>query len=231
LRLLGYHRLVLKRKKTVKLKKGILIVLEGIDGTGKTTQAELLADALREEAYTVSRFHEPSQSPWGREIRKKAVSENALTPEEELELFQKDRRDNVKRNIRPALERREVVVLDRYYFSTIAYQGSKGIDPERILRANLEFVVLPDLVFILDLDPKAGLKRTEDRKTRDLLFEREDYLNLVRGLFQRFEGDNIVHLDAGISIDRIHHQIREKALGYLKNWVISGVSIPPSSGP
>ena len=215
----------------MKLKKGILIVLEGIDGTGKTTQAELLVDALRAEAYTVARFHEPSQSPWGREIRKKAVSENALTPEKELELFQKDRRDNLKRNIRPALERREVVVLDRYYFSTIAYQGSKGIDPERILRANLQFVVLPDLVFILDLDPKAGLKRTEDRKTRDLLFEREDYLNLVRGIFRRFVGENIIHLDGGMSIDRLHHRIMEKALEYLKTWAVSEVSIPPSSGP
>jgi len=215
----------------MKLKKGALIVFEGIDGTGKTTQAELLAEALRADGYAVARFHEPSQSRWGREIKSKAIHENALMPEEELDLFQKDRRDNLKRNIRPALARKEVVVLDRYYFSTIAYQGAKGIDPERIQRINLEFVVLPDMVFILDIDPKAGLKRTEDRKTRDLLFEREDYLEAVRSLFRRFTGPNIVHMDAGLSVDRLHRCIRETVLGHLKKWTVSLGSVPSSSGP
>ena len=215
----------------MKLKKGVLIVFEGIDGTGKTTQADLLAEALREDGYTVARFQEPSQSRWGREIRSKAVHENALTPEEELDLFQKDRRDNLKRNIRPALVRKEVVVLDRYYFSTIAYQGAKGIDPERIRRINLEFVVLPDMVFILDIDPKAGLKRTEDRKTRDLLFEREDYLEEVRSLFRRFTGPNIVHMDAGLPVDRLHHRICETVLDHLIKWAVSMDSVPSSSGP
>ena len=88
----------------------------------------------------------------------------SLTPEEELALFLKDRRENVARNIRPALRAGRIVVLDRYYFSTIAYQGAKGLDPERIRRLNERFAPKPDLVFILDLGAGDGLARIAGRE-------------------------------------------------------------------
>jgi dTMP kinase len=129
--------------------KGFLIVFEGIDGTGKSTQAEILMMKLRKMGYDVVYFREPSQSKWGREIKRKALHPDSLSPEEELDLFLKDRKENVEKNLKPALGRKKIVILDRYYFSTIAYQGAKGIDQERIRRMNEDFVVDPDLVMIL----------------------------------------------------------------------------------
>ncbi|MDH4197702.1 MAG: dTMP kinase [Candidatus Aminicenantes bacterium] len=180
----------------MKLKKGLLIVLEGIDGSGKTTQARSLLRRLRSAGLRAVRFREPSRGKWGREIKRQARRAGSITPQEELELFLQDRRENVERNLRPALARKAVVVLDRYYYSTIAYQGAKGLDPERIRRLNERFAVRPDLVVILDVGPETGLARISGRRTRDELFEREDYLACVRAIFRSFRGPRFVHLDA-----------------------------------
>src|SRR5512136_620436 len=112
-------------------RRGLLVVLEGIDGSGKTTQARSLLRRLRNRGYKASFFREPTRGRWGREIKRLAARADSLTPAEELELFVKDRRENVKKNLKPALAGGKVVVLDRYYFSTIAYQGAKGIKTQR----------------------------------------------------------------------------------------------------
>ncbi len=180
---------------TEKLKKGVLVVLEGIDGSGKTTQARALLGRLRRRGYRAVFFREPSRGPLGREIKRLAARDGSLTPEEELDLFVRDRRENVEKNLRPALAAGKIVVLDRYYFSTIAYQGAKGIDTGRIRRMNEAFAVQPDLVVILDVDPRQGLDRIAGRRRRDELFEREDYLVRVAGIFRAFRGPKVLHLD------------------------------------
>ncbi|MGB8957808.1 MAG: dTMP kinase [Candidatus Aminicenantales bacterium] len=174
---------------------GLLVVLEGIDGSGKTTQAKALLRRLRRHGRLAVFFREPTRGRWGREIKRLAARADSLTPAEELELFVKDRRENVEKNLQPALAAGKIVVLDRYYFSTIAYQGAKGIDTRRIRRMNEAFAVRPDLVIILDVDASAGLARIADRKSRDELFEREDYLVRVARIFARFKGPRFVHLD------------------------------------
>lgn len=178
-----------------KLKKGLLVVLEGIDGSGKTTQARSLLRRLRYRGYMAAFFREPTRGRWGREIKRLAARADSLTPDEELELFVKDRRENVAKNLVPALGAGKVVVLDRYYFSTIAYQGAKGIDMGKIRRMNEAFAVRPDLVVVLDVDARAGLARIRGRKTRDELFEREDYLVRVARIFRGLKGPEFVHLD------------------------------------
>jgi len=193
-----------------KMKRGILIVLDGIDGAGKTTQAKRLLEKLRKEGFDAVYFREPSDSKWGREIKRKAAHPDSLSPEDELDLFQKDRRENVERNLKPALKKKKIVVLDRYYFSTIAYQGARGIDPMRIQKMNEEFVVKPDLVFILDIAPGNGLKRIEkNRKKKDLLFEQEDYLSRVREIFRGFKGENVFHINALHSEEDIYNEIEK----------------------
>ena len=177
------------------LRQGLLIVLEGIDGSGKTTQARSLVRRLRSRGFEAAFFREPTRGRWGREIKRKASRDGSVTAEEELGLFVRDRRENVEKNLKPALKKGKIVILDRYYFSTIAYQGAKGIDPGRIRRLNEAFAVRPDLVIILDVDAGAGLARIAGRKTRDELFEREDYLIRVREIFCGFRGAKIMHLD------------------------------------
>lgn len=194
------------------MQKGILIVFEGIDGSGKSTQAEILLERLQEEDFDAVYFREPSKGKWGRKIKKKALHPDSLSPEEELALFQKDRRENVEKNLKPALKKKRIVILDRYYYSTIAYQGAKGIDEKLIRRMNEEFVVEPDLVFIFDIDPKKGLERIENRKKKDRLFEREDYLVKVREIFRSFKGEKFVHIDALKSKEEIRKEIEEIVL-------------------
>jgi dTMP kinase len=194
---------------------GILIVIEGIDGAGKSTQARGLVRKLRARGFAASYFREPSRGRWGREIKRRAKVAGSLTPDQELDLFLQDRRDNVELNLAPALRRGEVVVLDRYYFSMIAYQGAKGLDPARIRRMNEKFAPRPDLVFILDIGPDAGLARISGRRTRDVLFERAGYLRKVRKIFRSFRGRAFVPVDARRDRRAIAAEILERSLRVL----------------
>jgi dTMP kinase len=199
-------------------RRGLFIVLEGIDGTGKSTQAALLAERLRARGVETSVFREPTGGVWGRKIRAKARKAGSLTPAQELDLFIRDRRENVALNIAPALARGEAVVLDRYYFSTIAYQGARGLDPKRIRRLNEAFAPKPDLVFILDLDPARGLARIRGRGARDELFEREDYLRRVRALFRSFRGRCFVRVDASRSVAFVRAAIWSRVRERIPVW-------------
>lgn len=196
--------------------KGLLIVIEGIDGSGKTTQARTLVRRLRARGVAAVSFREPTGGKWGREIRRKALRRDSLTPDEELELFIQDRREDVAKNLGPALAAGKVVILDRYYFSTIAYQGAKGIDPGRIRRTNESFAPKPDLVIILDIEPGKGLSRIGDRKRKEELFEREDYLAKVRDLFNGFRGRKFVHIDGSGDRKTTSDRILEKVLQVLE---------------
>jgi dTMP kinase len=190
--------------------KGLLVVFEGIDGSGKSTQAAGLARRLKRLGYGVVSLREPSRGPWGRLIKRLARDPDSLTAGEELALFIRDRRDNVARNIMPALRRGRAVILDRYYYSTMAYQGARGISPERIRRLNERFAPRPDLVFILDIEPAAGLARISGRRTRDELFEQEHYLVRVARIFRGFRGRHIVHLDGGREKRELSREVAER---------------------
>jgi len=197
------------------LKKGLLIVFEGIDGSGKTTQAKTLLKRLLARGIAAVFFREPTDGKWGREIRRKSLRKDSLTPAEELELFVKDRREDVAKNLGPALAAGKIVVLDRYYFSTVAYQGAKGINPGRIRRMNEAFAPQPDLVLILDIEAGEGLSRIGDRKRKEELFEREDYLVRVRELFNGFRGRKIIHIDGRKDRKTISDEVLEKVLQVL----------------
>jgi dTMP kinase len=204
----------------MRLKKGLLVVFEGIDGSGKSTQARRLLRKLRSLGYEAVLIREPTRGKWGRRIRRMAKMAGSLKPEEELDLFVRDRRENVQANITPALAAGKVVILDRYYYSTIAYQGAKGIDPELIRRQNEAFAIKPDLVFILDIAAGQGLDRIRGRKSRDLLFERRRYLAKVRRIFRAFRGRRFVRLDGGRPRDELAGEVAARVLGLLIRRVL-----------
>lgn len=162
---------------------GILIAFDGIDGGGKTTQVELLRKALEAAGETVVASKEPTNGPWGRRLRESAQS-GRLSLADELHAFVEDRKQHVADVIAPALARGEVVILDRYYFSTIAYQGSRGADTAAIELENTQIAPKPDATFFLDLPAEAAMERIAvTRGDVPNHFERVDSLRAIREIF------------------------------------------------
>ena len=149
--------------KKLKLNKGILVAIEGIDGAGKTTQAFKLRDYYRQLGIKTTYLKEPTNSEYGQQIRNLAIyGRNSISPEDELELFIKDRIYDCQYFIKPALQKKELVIIDRYYFSSIAYQGALGLDIEYILKRNEKIAVKPDIVIIIDVAVIIGLSRIKN---------------------------------------------------------------------
>lgn len=195
-----------------RLRRGRLIVFEGLDGAGKTTQVRLAYDRLRHEGYDAVSLKEPTDGPWGTKIRQLAQQgRTGVDPSTELEWFIEDRRDNVQRHILPALANRTVVLLDRYYFSTMAYQGALGRDPASIQQRNEAFAPVPDLVILLDLAPRQALQRVEQRRTPDH-FETLEYLERVARIFATMTFPYLRRLPAtlppAVLHDRIWQEVR-----------------------
>lgn len=184
---------------------GFLVVLEGIDGSGKTTQCEQLVERLRNEGWDVERLREPTDGPYGRRIRELARSgRDGVTAMDELALFVRDREENVRDHIRPALERGAIVVMDRYYYSTIAYQGARGLDPVRIRRENEAFAPPADLFLYLTIPVEIACQRIESGRAGGLdLFEKSDYLEKVKALFDSMTDSQIVRIDAAQAPDAV----------------------------
>jgi dTMP kinase len=181
---------------------GWLIVIEGIDGAGKSTLVRQFADYCQAHGLGCVTSGEPTRGPWGQKLRR-SMTEGRLTLEEELDLFLKDRAEHVDTLIRPALQRGDVVVLDRYYFSTAAYQGARGVDPEWILARNEQFAPEPDLVLLLDFDPAAGLDRIRARGDAPNSFEELEQLREVRRIFLSLRRPCIHLINAARTTDAV----------------------------
>jgi dTMP kinase len=168
---------------------GLLIAVEGIDGAGKTSVATVIAQWCGERGIACVMSKEPTGLTWGNELRKSA-REGRLTLERELELFELDRRDHVKRSIQPALDEGNIVILDRYYWSTAAYQGGRGADYQEIMRSNEAFAPIPDLVLVLNVDVDAGLQRIRMRGDKPNLFESKSALTKAKQIFVQLSEQN-----------------------------------------
>ena len=136
---------------------GLLIAIEGIDGAGKTTLARSLATLLEQAGARVVLSKEPTNGPWGTQLRQSAAT-GRLSAQDEVDLLLRDRREHVEALIAPALARGEIVILDRYFPSMVAYQGAAGLPLDTLLAAN-DFAPRPDLLLLLDLPPPTGLAR------------------------------------------------------------------------
>ena len=186
---------------------GCLIVFEGIDGSGKTTQIALLYDRLRQDGYEVVKLKEPTDGPWGQKIRGLfSHGREGVSRETELSWFLNDRRDNVTHNILPALAQQQIVLLDRYYFSTMAYQGALGLDTQAIQAQNEAFAPPPDLLLLLQMPLEHAVRLVRQRSTPNA-FEQLDYLKQVAAVFDRMQFPYLRRIDASQSIEQVHRQI------------------------
>ena len=193
---------------------GKLIALEGIDGCGKSLQAQRLRQALEARGHSVVQLREPGDSEHGRELRRIFVEGRDVSPEEEVRLFLEDRRIDVRDNIQPALREGKVVVMDRYYLSSVVYQGALGLDPTWIREQNEEFAPVPDLTVVLDLDPSTARTRIRDARGETNTFENHDYLERVRALYLGFcDEPDIVRVDATGTVEEVHAAILAEVEG------------------
>jgi dTMP kinase len=158
---------------------GLLVVLEGLDGAGKTTVALEIVNMLISMGYRALYTYEPFDSPFAQALSK-VKSELSLSPLLDALAMTCDRAYHVETIVIPHLERGYIVVMDRYFYSTIAYQGAMGVDIEWLRILNSVFVK-PDLAIYLDIEPEEGLKRSSARKWA--FYEKPEILRKAREIY------------------------------------------------
>ena len=196
---------------------GLFITLEGGDGSGKTTQAELLGAWLAESGRTVVRTREPGGTEVGVEVREIVLHHRGdISPRAEALLYAADRAHHVATVVRPALERGEGVIQDRYIDSSVAYQGvGRVLDPEAV-RGLSEWAtegLAPDLTILLDLDADAARGRLDEARTRydRLESEASEFHDRVRAAYLALaeaEPGRFLVVDAARPVDEIAGDIR-----------------------
>ncbi|MBC7797907.1 MAG: dTMP kinase [Pyrinomonadaceae bacterium] len=200
---------------------GKFITFEGLDGSGKTTQLQLLADKLRSRSFDVTTTCEPGGTILGKQIRQVLLDKSSsVSPLTELLLFAADRAQHVQTLIRPNLERGNIVISDRYADATIAYQGAgRGFDAD-LIRQIINIAtdgLKPDLTIFFDVSVEESLNRTtkrvaegvEKNRLDEEKFEfyqrvRDSYLQIARNESNRFR-----IVDAGGSIIQVHEKVLE----------------------
>lgn len=181
------------------------IVFEGIDGCGKSTQAAMLAEKLRESGIPVLLTAEPSSGPVGRAIRSLGVRPDLR---EEVRLFTEDRRHHVSNVIEPALEKGCTVICDRYVYSSVAYQGARGADIRQIMSANSSFALKPHVVILVEIDIDVAISRiASGRSGRFSPFEVRESLEAVDRIYRGLSDPVIRRLDGSNSPQQIHQDI------------------------
>ncbi len=189
----------------------MIIAIEGIDGAGKTTLAKKLKEWLENLGKEVIIIKEPGESEWGKKVKRGAKS-----VDEELYLFIKDREINVKEKIIPSLKKGKIVIMDRYYYSNMAYQGAKGIDIDVIRNMNETIAPKPDIVILLDCDPEICIDRVKKRG-KTSRFEEVNYLRKVRDKFLEIakKDKKVKIVNAEKSIDEVFKEAKKIVKDFL----------------
>ena len=195
---------------------GVFVCFEGGEGSGKSTQARLLSEALRAEHYAVRLTHEPGDTPVGQELRRIVLSPEtgALSPRTEALLYIADKAEHIDTVVQPALDRGEVVITDRYVDTTLAYQGAGRelrLEEVEAVARWATHGLRPHLTVVLDVDPRDGLGRFEGRdriEAESLDFHeraRQSFLDLAAQ-----DPDHYLVLDARRPVEELAAAIDER---------------------
>ncbi len=195
--------------------KNLFIVFDGLDGSGKGEMVKRLNDYLVKKGFKVLVTKEPTDGKYGKEIKKilREEKDPRIGAEKCLGLFVKDREEHLAKEIGPFLEQENTVVIcDRYYYSTIAFQHTQGVEMEKIVFENMSFRT-PDIVFVLDLPAETALERVDRRGGGKEKFEELEFMKELRKNFLKLKDvldDNIKVIDASKSKDKVFEQIKKE---------------------
>jgi dTMP kinase len=196
----------------------VFVTFEGLDGSGTTTQSELLRQYLEEAGRDVVLTREPGGTELGERVRELVLGDTRISPWAEAALFAAARAELVAEVIQPALERGADVVCDRYLDSSLAYQGiARGLGVERVLALNLDAIrgTLPDVTFLLAVDPEEARRRSGppgDRIER----EGDEFLRQVDQAYRELAGifaGRITVIDSSRTADEVAKEVRDKLPG------------------
>tara|TARA_B100000315_G_C14581395_1_gene590672 strand:- start:125 stop:742 length:618 start_codon:yes stop_codon:yes gene_type:complete len=198
--------------------KGIFIVLDGLDGSGKSEMARLLYEHFsKNDKYDVLVTREPTDGKYGKEIRERLAKEDdpKINGKEMLELFIQDREDHLKNKVIPFLNKTNdkdvnIVICDRYYYSTMAFQSVQGLDTKMLIELNKEFLK-PEVAFILDVKPETALERISGRKKEK--FEQLEFMNKLRARFLELPellDDNLKIIDASKTAEEVFEDVKRE---------------------
>ena len=194
-----------------KPKGGGFIVVEGLDGSGKNVQINLLVDYLRENGKEVIVTKEPTMdSEAGRKIKRALKQEIKLEPLELQALYVQDRKEHLENKVIPALKEGKSVVSSRYAFSTFAYGASDGLDVDLLIKMNEQFL-LPDLTIIVDVSPANCMERINSRGEAKELFEQIEKLEKVNEFYKKIPEmfENIIIVNGEKTIPEVFEEIKK----------------------
>lgn len=205
---------------------GLFITLEGLEGSGKTTQQEYIVNELKARGFDVLLTREPGATRLGKKIRQLLLDPDwsEMTPRAEILLFAADRAQHVEEIVKPALKAGKIVISDRYYDSNLAYQGyGRGLNIELVKKINLWAVdyLKPDLTFFLDLPVEVGLARARAQSVDKLgdRLEREElnfYQRIRAGYLELAkDSDRFRIIDANRTIEEVKTDILDEIEGMI----------------
>lgn len=198
-------------------KRGAFICVEGLDASGTTTHAHILVENLRRRGFEAVYTTEPSRGEIGRFIRNRVLQRGKRVPSVvEALLFAVDRVDHVERMIKPAMGRGEIVVSDRYVYSSLAYQGAAGLDLDWIEEINRE-APIPDLAVYIDVPPEVVVERMERIRRRKSVMEDLETQRRVRDIYLRLvEEGRLVLVDGNRPREEVSRDILSIVVDFIK---------------
>ncbi len=188
--------------------RGLFVVFEGIDASGKSSQSRMLYEHLRKKGYKAILTKEPTDGAMGKLLKKALGGKIKLDPRALALLFAADRIEHVKKTIEPAINRGTVVISDRYYYSSLAYQGLEN--PEAWLRAINKFAAKPDMIFYIDVTPEESIRRinSDNHRKKKELFEREALQEKVRSRYLALvRKENMILINGMRNAKEVHREI------------------------
>lgn len=194
--------------------RGAFICVEGIDGSGKTTQTRRLVENLKKRGYDAVYTTEPSKGTFGKIIRKHILQGNRRVPAVvEAVLFAVDRVDHVENEVKPLLNAGKIVVCDRYVYSSMAYQGASGLSLEWIREIN-KCAIKPHLAIYIDVPPEVVINRIKRRKS---VMETLQNQEKVRNVYLKLvEEKQLVMVDGNVSMEEVAKTIENVVLKFLE---------------